>query len=131
MCMWFTYLTDNAYVKDELLKLDSEKLTWKLFRKTGRDAETRVLAKKVVKEAPVNKFTASNCAGKANGAGQQKKKIKCFKCNNNHFARECTADPSKMRCKDCGDNEAFACNPHYTGAGFCPKVRRNARDEGK
>ena len=131
MCMWFTYLTDNAYVKDELLKLDTDKLTWKLFRQTGRDAETRGLAKKVVKEAQVNQMTASNGAGKANGASQPRKKIKCYRCNNGHMARDCTADTSKMRCKDCGDSEAFARNPHYTGAGFCPRVKKAMAEQGK
>jgi len=138
MCIMAIYLTDNPFIKEELLKLDCQKLTWKLVRQTGRDAQTRIVAKKIAGEAAgVNKIT-SNGGGGANGggpkngagaggpgggggAGKMRKKVKCYKCNNAHFARDCTADPSKMKCNHCPNDEAFRRNPHYTGAGFCPK----------
>ena len=124
MCIMAIYLTDNPFIKEELLKLDCQKLTWKLVRQTGRDAQTRIVAKKIAGEAAgVNKIT-SNGGGGANGggpkggagaggagggggAGKMRKKVKCYKCNNAHFARDCTADPAKMKCNPCPNDEAF------------------------
>ena len=134
MCIWFIHSTENSYVKEELLKLDGDKLAWKVLRKAGQEAQTRIYAKKTVNEtASVNKITANGprrSSGGGAGGGEPKKKLKCFKCNNNHFARDCTSDPDRMKCKDCGDNEAFRRNPHYTGAYFCPKVKKPAKNEG-
>ena len=133
MCIWFIHSTENSYIKEELLKLDGDKLGWKILRKAGQEAQTRIYAKKNVNEAAVNKITANGprrSSGAGAGAGEQKKKLRCYKCNNNHFARDCTSDPEKMKCKDCGDNEAFRRNPHYTGAYFCPKVKKPAKSEG-
>ena len=103
------------------------------MRKAGQEAQTRIYAKKNVNEAAVNKITANGprrSSGAGAGGGEQKKKLRCYKCNNNHFARDCTSDPERMKCKDCGDNEAFRRNPHYTGAYFCPKVKKPAKNEG-
>ena len=131
MCIMAIYLTDNQVIKEELLKLDCDKLTWKEVRKTGRDSQTRIIAKKIANESTVNRIATNGAGGGTGGGaggfgggaggknGAPKRKIKCFKCNNNHFARECQADPAKMKCSSCGDTEAFRRNPHYTGAGYC------------
>ena len=133
MCIWFIHSTENSYIKEELLKLDGDKLAWKVLRKAGQEAQTRIYAKKTANEAAVNKITANGprrSSGAGAGGGEPKKKLRCFKCNNAHYARDCTADPDKMKCKDCGDTETFRRNPHYTGAYYCPKVKKPARNEG-
>ena len=85
-------MTDNTYIKDELLKIKPEMINWREIRRVGREAQGRITAK-----AGRADSVCVNKVGTDNGGNDKKKQVKCFRCNRRHFLQECKADKTKMK----------------------------------
>ena len=98
-------LTDNLYIRDELLRIKPETITWAEVRHVGKEAEGCLLAKAGHPDngMSINKVGADD-RGRTDSLKRGETEIRCYRCNGKgHRLNKCHSDKGRMKCSDCGD----------------------------